>query len=215
MKKGSAMTANKLRYILISALILLFFASAAGFYFVQNLLRAYAKETSSLNSEAAICDQNLAALKNIESYLAAHQQDQDLAQKVVADSKEYRYQNEIVSDISDFADKSGIHITSYDFSSSKDGAAGSTSSTPSTSTTTTPSATPSGGAAAGTSSLKSTTVNVSIQSPVNYTKLLNFISLIEQNTTKMQISGISLTRSDEGGKSKVSSESFDIEVYVR
>lgn len=212
MKKSRALTASKLRYMLITVLVLLFAGGASGFYFVQHLLRGYAKETSTLNSQASISDQNLQALQNIQNYLAAHQEDQDLAQKVVADSKEYRYQNEIVSDISKFANQSGINITAYNFSSdsSTDAASGSATS-PSATNETSPTTSP----ANGVSSLKSTKVNVTIKSPVNYNNLLDFISRIEQNITKMQIAGISLTRSDEDGKSKVSSESFDIEVYVR
>lgn len=216
-KKKTALTAGKLRYILVGTLVLLFLVGGGGFYFAQNLLKSYAKETSTLNSQASISDQNLEALRNIQAYLAAHEQDQELAQKVVADSKQYRYQNEIVGDISKFANQSGISITAYNFTSdSATGTTGSgagTTTPPATGGTATPS--PGSSATGGVSSLKSTTVNVTIRSPVNYTNLLNFISRIEQNITKMQIAGISLTRSDEGGKSQVSSESFDIEVYVR
>lgn len=213
-KKKTALTASKLRYLLLGILVLLFLIGGGGFYFVQNLLKGYAKETSTLNSQASISDQNLEALRNIQAYLANHEQDQELAQKVVADSKQYRYQNEIVSDISKFANQSGISITSYNFTSdSTTGTTGSGTTPPAAGGTAAPSTT--SPATGGVSSLKSTKVNVTIKSPVNYTNLLDFISRIEQNITKMQIAGISLTRSDEGGKSQVSSESFDIEVYVR
>lgn len=216
MKKNKALTAGKLRYILMASLVLLFIIGGGGFYFAQNLLKGYAKETSTLNSQASVSDQNLEALRNIQAYLAAHEQDQELARRVVADSKEYRYQNEIVADISKFAGQSGISITAYNFTSDTStgttgGGSTGTTTPPATGGTTTP-ATPATG---GVSSLKSTKVNVTIKSPVNYAKLLDFISRIEQNITKMQIAGISLTRSDEGGKSQVSSESFDIEVYIR
>lgn len=208
--KRMSLSAVKLRIILLIVLVLTLTAIGAGFYFAQKMLRGYATETSTLNSKVSVSNENIAALKNLQSYLASHKDVQDKTKQIVADSKNYNYQNEIVNDINAFAAKSGISITSYDFST------GASTSTPAPSTAT-PTAPAAGGATtpnATSSALRSTKVSVNIKSPVAYASLLNFIHRIEQNVTKMQIQSISLTKSGDDSK-LVASEGFTIEVYIK
>lgn len=213
-QKKLALTATNLRYVLAAALLLMFAACGAGFYYVHGYLKSYAEEASALNSQAEIGTKNIVALQNIERYIEEHKHEFSIAEKVVAESKSYRYQNEIVNDLSKIADKSGVNITGFQFG---DQAAGATSGSSSSSSST---AAPAAGTAPATPSttaggLKTTKATITISSPVNYDNLLEFISRIERNITKMQIARIAISQTEEGGRNSVASETFEIEVYIR
>lgn len=212
-KSSASLSARSFRYVLLVGFFLLVVLIGVSFYFVATILQGYASETRKLNTEAAISDKNLAALRNIKDYLAAHQAEINRASSVVGSSKQYVYQNQIIDDINAFARSSGVTITSIDFSTTQ---AGNNTTTPSASTS--PSTTPtpptaSPGAVNGSSKLKSTQASVTIKSPVAYTSLLNFIHRIEQNTTKMQIASVSLSKAEHA--SDVTTQAFQIEVYIK
>ncbi len=211
--KKTQLTAKTLQYALILALMVMFCGSAVVFYFVQKQLHTYAQETSQLNSQVLASEQNLNSLKKLQQYLKNHEDDIKLAKKVVGDSQ--NYQNDVLDEISSFAAKSGVTVLSYTFKNSSTGTTGSGSGgAPAPSGTpqqTPPSSSATGG---GISGLKENTFTVTVKSPVSYRKLLEFISRIEQNVTRMQITSVSLVK-DSSNSSSVSTESFEIGVYVR
>lgn len=204
MKKSKGITAQLLKYILLSVLVLSLVAFGGAFYIAREAIGDLAKQTSSLNSEASISDDNLISLQKTKQYLSDHQSEVDRAARIVAESKQYQYQDEIITDLASFAQKSGVIITNYVFDSLQTGSKGSVANKPTQNTATV-------------SGLKAITVQVTLKNPVNYTRLLKFISYIEQNTTKMQISNISLSRDTSEGvaKTDISSQSFSIIVYTR
>lgn len=211
MKPKMKLTAPILRIILLVVLALTLVIGGFGFYLIRQVMSDYAKETSSLNSQASASDQNIRSLQNLQSYLDSHKDDISKVNQVVADSKQYQYQNDIINDLTAFASQSGVSITSFTFTSNASAAA-TTSPAPAATGGTTKPATD---AAPAASSLKSTMVSVAITNPVDYNNLLAFINHIEQNLTKMQVSSVNLTHDPGKGKNEVSSDVFNIEVYVR
>lgn len=213
MKPKMKLTAPTLRIILLIALGLTLAVGAFGFYMLRQVMSDYAKETSSLNSQASASDQNIRSLQKLQAYLDSHKEDISKVNQVVADSKQYQYQNDIINDLTAFANQSGVSITSFTFTSTAAGSAAAATPTP---TAAGSAAKPTGETAApATSALKSTTVSVAITNPVDYNNLLAFINHIEQNLTKMQVSSVNLTHDPGKGKNEVSSDVFNIEVYVR
>ena len=206
---GSAMTATKLRLLLIIGMAMLAVVSSAAFYFIQQRLAEYASEISVLNATAKSGNSDLQTLRSLETRLDEERNAITKARSIVADSQQYRYQDQIVTDIARIAGDSGVVVTQFDFSGASTGG----TTTPTTPTPQ-PSTTTPGSSATGTSSLKSETVNVTIKSPVSYNALMNFIKAIETNPTKMQIATISMT-ADAANPSQVSPQSFTIKVYVR
>ena len=205
MKNLFSSSAAGLRIALSGVLILTLALIGGGFYFAQHTLRSYAQETSILNSQANASTQNLSTLRALEQYLKEHDSDLKRASDVVAESNQYKYQDEIVSDISSFAASSGVTVTSFAFSTA-------TQTTPATpATPLVPGATPTTVPV----SVTPTTATVTLAQPIKYKNLLNFIHKIEQNVTRMQIASISLTRSDGGGDGSVSVNALNIEVYLR
>ncbi len=220
--KNTQLTARSLRIALGLSLVLLMGVIGGGFYFIQAKLRVYAVETSKLNTEASSSQQKIVSLQNLRKSLDNLQPEQELAKRIVAESKQYQYQNEIINDISEIAAASGVTITSYVFSDTASAAGSGAAATPAPApNTATPPATAASGAPgaatptpAATAQLNSKTVTVAFKSPLNYVDFLNFVHRIEQNPTKMQIANInSLSRGDSSDS--VTTESFQIEVYVR
>lgn len=224
--KSVSLNARMLRIILVVSLLLLAGCGIAGFYYMQTILRKDAMEISALNTEAAASEGKITALINIQKYLEEHKDDQLKAAEIVAESKQYKYQNEIIDAVSAIASKSGVTVSSYTFNEAPTGAGGAATPpaaqpTPAPTTPTTPDAAAAGGAGAATpaATLNSKTVTVAIKNPVDYKSLMSFIRRIEQNNTKMQIANVSISRAtSEGGEdisSSVTTNAFEIEVYVK
>jgi hypothetical protein len=200
------MTATKLRFVLSITMLLILVVIVGGFYFAQVQLRNYGRSISQLNADAASGDKNLQILRSLEDKLKAEAPTIKKAQSIVAESKQYKYQDEIVQDLSRNATVSGVTISGFAFTSANATAPGTTSAQ-----TTAP--------AANSSGLRSQTVTVSIVSPVSYDNIMLFIKSIELNPLKMQIASVSLSRyidtDNKFNGNAVTPESFTIEVYVR
>lgn len=197
------MTATKLRLILSCSLVLIAALLAGVFVFFYGQLRDAATDTNHTVVDAAASQNNIATLDKIEDFLKENSQVVERARSIVADSQSYQYQDQIITDLNDFAGRNGVTITNVDFTGTTPPA---TTTTPST-TAPTPSQPTTGG-------IKSTSATITIKTPVNYDNLLRFLESIERNLTKMQISKVSLSRGSAEGNDIVS-DALTIEVYIR
>lgn len=204
--KLSINSATRLRLVLFIILGLLIAAAVALSAFGIQYLNTQALEVQQVVYDATNGDQKLQRIQQLSTKL---QQDQDAvlrAKQVVAESKSYKYQDVIIRDLQTMASRAGVSITNFDFISGA-AAGGSAPTAPTTQTPAAPAA--SGG-------LRSTTVNITLKTPVNYRNLLTFIHYIEQNLTKMQIARIGLSNAgSEISSSSVTSEALTLEVYIR
>lgn len=200
-KSFSRLSAVQLRMILFVSLGAIILLGATGFYFIQQHLRNFAVEVSHASEDARTSDNDIAALKKLQKQLAENQDNIKRTQSIVADSKSYKYQDQIIKDLNTYASRSGIGITRFTFD---DAAAGPGAKT-----------TPTAGAAAPAtiSGLKSTSVSIGLKTPTQYKNLMNFVHAIEQNLTKMQIAGLSLNKGDN--PTEVSISALTIEVYIQ
>lgn len=189
--------ASKLRIILASSIILLIGISIGLFLFFRGQLVGYAEQVKTANTKASVSQSDINMLENLQKELDSNQVAVNRAKNIVADSQNYKYQNQIIDDITTYAKKANVTISGYGFT------------TDSTAGTTGSSAT--GGPAAPTG-LKSVGVSVGIKSPVDYESIIRFIHYIEANLTKMQVSGISLTGD---GSTNVTASPITIQVYTR
>ncbi|HSW91458.1 MAG TPA: hypothetical protein VLG09_02335 [Candidatus Saccharimonadales bacterium] len=188
------LTAATFRLILSASLVVITGIGITLFSLANDQLRSVATDVSHVVVDANASQDNLTTLEKIKKTLASEQDIVARTNQIVAESKSYEYQDQIVTDLNGYASKAGIAITNLDFSA---GAAK------------TPGAT---AAPVVTSGLHSTSVTVTIQNPVGYNQLLQFMKSLEQNLTKMQISKVSLSRGEGGG---VTSDAFAIEVYIK
>jgi len=220
-EKKLTMTAVLFRNIFIGLLALSLTIGIALASLGIKQLQSTADTVQTVVNEADTIDQTNNRTTVLWNELQQNQQVVKRAGQVVAESKSYAYQDVIVRDLRNFAQKADITITDYDFTIS--------SSAASTTTTQPEPAAPEGtgnsgavsnGAAGGApaaeaSTLKTTSVTVTVATPVNYKNLLRFIHYIEQNLTKMQISKVSLSRIANENPNTVNSDALTIEVYIQ
>lgn len=212
MKKGVKLNAILLRRILIVSLVFISLFGIGIFSYSYSILSKFADETSQTASQAVASDDSLSDIAKMETSLKEEKDAVERASKIVAQSKSYQYQDQIISDLNGFANKAGVKITGISFNDGS--AASSSNAASSTSTPTNSSAT-----SAPSTGLKSTTASVTIENPVEYRSILNFIYLIEQSLTKMHISSVSLSHSSDGqegtSRTSVTSDALTIEVYLQ
>lgn len=208
--KKEFLTPARLRIMLAASLLVIALAMAGIFSVAQNILRSQAKIVSDASAQSQSSADLVQSLDTTKRQLAKNQSAIERASAVVAESKHYQYQNQIITDLTQFANNNGVTITSISFpTTSGSGTASSSTATPTTPAT--PTSPAAGGASPTPSGVKSITASIAIKSPVGYANLLNFVNAIQNNLTKMQVSSLSLTSGDGG----VSSQTLNIQVYVR
>jgi hypothetical protein len=191
-----------LSIIFFTMISLLAVVSWLGFNYVSDS----AKDVRSVVEVAATNDAKLSNLKQEIRDMEKYQEEAILAKNVVAESRQYQYQNDIIADLSRYAKASGLQVLSYDFENTTEA-----SGTSSSSAVTTPSTTSS---VAG---LKTTKVSVSFKNPVMFTDLMKFLQSVESNNMRMQVASVALSRptGEEAAAGTVGSDALTIEVYIR
>lgn len=195
------LTATKLRLVLIASMLLLIILTTLAFLSFRQLLIDYSAEVNGDNLAANASSDEIARLEKLKGELENDRVAVTRAQKIVADSKSYQYQNQILSDITTYANSAGVTINGFAFNSSD------SSSTPGATPTPLPTA------QAVSTTLKSTEATISVESPTSYKSIMNFIYAIEQNLTRMQVTGVSIAKDPE--TNKVIVNPINIKVYTR
>lgn len=220
--KRSSMTPVKLRLILVACLVLLVGAGVGIFMVGYNILADYSAKARTTAAEAQASNSSLQNLIVVKRELAEKEEAIERASQIVAASKSYVYQDQIIRDINNFANNAGLSVTNITFADTKvtPTSAAPTSTTGSTTTgSNTTAAGPTGGtgATSGTvpSGVKSMTATVTLKNPVDYNAMLKFIHSIEESLFKMRISQVTLSRPADAKTNEVTSDVLTIEVYVR
>lgn len=184
-KKSNSMTPEKLRLVLIGSMFLMIIGSGGLFWlFREQVLIPNANKVAEVSSTAQSRDSEVSQLKRVQEILERDKDTVDRAAKIVADTKFYQYQDQIIKDLTAYAKTTGVTILKYDFNN---GAA------------------PSGvaaqpaGAATDPSGVKSVSVAVTLTNPLPYNNLMRFVHAIEANLTKMQLAGIAISTDPSGG----------------
>ena len=201
MKKG--LTASSARIVLALFLLIILAAMVAGSYFAYSFLSTTSKEVADMQTEASAVDMKIQNLLKLKDQLEKNPVATKKAEQIVAESKSYQYQNQIINDLSIYAAKANVPIQSFTFQDSSTSSAKSSSSS---SQTTTKKPTSVNG-------VKSITVSIQLGDKVPYNNLLHFLYLVENNVTRMQIYGVSISRGEQRGE--VSAQSLELGVYVR
>lgn len=201
MKKG--LTASSARIVLALFLLIILAAMVAGSYFAYSFLSTTSKEVADMQTEASAVDMKIQNLLKLKDQLEKNPVATKKAEQIVAESKSYQYQNQIINDLSIYAAKANVPIQSFTFQDSSTSSAKSSSSS---SQTTTKKPTSVNG-------VKSITVSIQLGDKVPYNNLLHFLHLVENNVTRMQISGVSISRGEQRGE--ISAQSLELGVYVR
>ncbi len=205
-------TPAMLRLILIGCLLLLVAGGVGVFMAGNQILTKYAGDAQAKSAEARAGESVVQDLQKTKAILAANADTAKRASLIVAESTSYAYQDQIITDINNFASNAGLSITSITFADTKvSPTAGASAGVKA----------PVAGAAAAPSApaptgIKSTTASVTLKNPVPYGSLLQFIHSVQNSLFKMRISQVSLSpSSDSKNADSVASNVFNIEVYIR
>lgn len=213
----SRLSPVKLRLILIACLVLLVGAGGGVFMVGYNVLADYSAKARTTAAEAQASNSSLQNLIVVMRELAEKQDTVERASQIVAASKSYVYQDQIIRDINNFANNAGLSVTNITFADAKvtptTPSAATTSSSPTTANNS--SAAAAGNASAVPSGVKSMTATVTLKNPVDYNAMLRFIHSIEGSLFKMRISQVTLSRPADAKGNEVTSDVLTIEVYVR
>lgn len=206
-RKREKMTpAVTMRIVFALSLVLILVGMGVVVYFGYTMLQGTAEEVSKVQTEAKAVDAKVQNLARLEKEMEKYKDSVAKAQQLVAETRQYQYQNQIINDLTTYASQSGVGIAGFTFAS---GSTGSKSSSGSSSTS---GASGSTGASTG-AGPKSIKVSVRLNEKTDYMALLRFMHLIEQNLTRMQIASVSMSKAEGAGQ--VNTQTLDVEVYVR
>ncbi len=188
----SKLNAKGLRMILIVMILAIVGLSATGFYFAQKWLLDQATAISQTVAESNASGTDLQAVHQLQVQLDAQQAVATKANSLVASS--LTYQSQAISDINKYADAAGIKISNFSFAQAA--AAGATVTSSKTSSNT-------------------SSITATLASPTSYQGLLKFMSYIEGNIPKMQVSSLNLGRIEGGSSDSVRIDQITIDVYTQ
>lgn len=201
-KNSRSLSPTKLRIMLIATIVLLIASSGAGFWLFRSQMVTYAEQVNKAAVEATVSENDVRTLQTLKSKLAEDTVAITRAKNIVASSQFYQYQDQAINELSRYAKAAGVTISAYGF----DGDQTAGGAAPAADPTTAPAVAPAG--------IKTTSVVVTVKSPLNYQALLRFIHSIELNLTRMQLTGISVTLSPEN-PNMVSVNPLTVEIYTR
>lgn len=191
----SDLTAVKLRSLLVFGLIVTFGAAIAGFYYGFGWIKSYADTVNQTVVAAQAVSVSSGSSSQIQQKLSEQQSLIDSVNSLFALST--NYQTQAIKDIYLYASKAGINVSDIKLD------------TPPAAAATTPTTTPQ------TSTAATKPVSVSLSSPVSYSSLLRFLTYIETNIPKMQVSGVEMSRPTDGSVDSVLITAVTINIYVR
>lgn len=188
------MTASKLTKIFLALIASIIMVSGAGLYFGSEILRQKALETDRKKTDAQILTDNIAKLKRLQTELNDKAEIVERANQIVSESRQYQYQDQVVRDVTAYASRAGVSISGFNFTESA---------------TSIPQ--PGDPVIAGVKKLEAT---VTLRTPIKYDNFLTFLKAIEQNLTKMQVTGVNMSP-DTKDSEAINNPSIGLQVYVR
>lgn len=189
--KSKKINAISLRATLVILVILLCALIGAGFYYAQNYLVNYASDVSQTVARSKSGGSDLQSLQALQSQLDNLQGATTKASSLSISKS--MYETQAINDLNTYASRSGIKILSYSFSAN------------------TPAQT-----APKTKTVGSTSsATIKVESPISYTKLIDFMSYIESNLPKMQISSLTINKGSGSGPGMVNVNDIVVDIQVK
>lgn len=189
-KKKSPLSAIGLRRIFITSIIFMIILLIFGFSWLSQRLEDQHREADHAKIDAEIARSNVAQLQQLRTYIDDNQATINRAEAIVSEASQYQHQ--VIRDIDTFASQTGVTVQGYNFESAEGGGASTT-------------------AASGTIA---TNVTVTLKNPVSFTNYMRFLKAIEQNLTRMQVTGVSISP-DGNDPHLVSNPQIGLEVYLK
>lgn len=189
-KKKRSLSAIGLQRIFIASIVLMIILLIFGFSWLSQSLEEQHISTDHVKIDAEIARNDISQLRQLEGYIEDNQETIDRAQAIVSEASQYQHQ--VIRDIDAFAAQTNVTIQGYNFEPAEGGT----------------------NATAASGSTTATNVTVTLNNPVTFTDYMRFLKAIEQNLTRMQVTGVSM--SPEGNNPDlVSNPQVGLEVYLK
>jgi hypothetical protein len=182
------MTATKLRYVLAGLIVVLLGGFGAGTWWVQGILAEKVRETEHAKIDAELSATEVQQLKQLDKQLEEQEDVVQRAKQIAASSAQYQYQDQVIQDVSNYAARYGIQVSTFDFSSK------------------TTSSSTAGGA-------KKTPFTVTLKGPLSFVTYMRFLRDIEGNLTKIQVT--SMTLAPDKDPNNITNPSLSCEVFLK
>jgi len=177
-------------WALYALIVVIVGAIGFGVYETHQKLSASVIHVDHLKIDSELNQQGLDNARKLRRALDENRDSVARAAAIVADTKYYEYQDQIVHDISSYAAAANLTVLGFDFTTSGTGTKTSIK------------------------GIKTVVATVSLKSPVAYTDYLRFLKLIERNLTKMQVTQLDISN-DLKTAGAISSPIITLEVFVR
>lgn len=185
--------------LLMGLIALLVVLAGVGYYYGSEFLRQTVIQTSHIKTDASLSESNIAKLKKLETELEDKKEVVARTTQIISESSEYQYQDQIVRDINAYASRAGVKVIGYDF-----GDGGKKIQRP-TANKKQPIV------IKGVTTLNAT---LTLATPIKYDNFLKFLKAIEQNLTKMQVTGVNMSPDTQDSNS-ISNPSVGLQIYVK
>lgn len=189
--KSFSLKASIFSYILGALMAIVIIGAFVGAYYLNGFLIQKKDEVSKVENDVVANESSIGLAQALEQYIKNNRKDIDLVKKVVSDTKEYQYQDDIINDIVTYAAQTGLKLLSVTFPTSISSSSSKDKSAP----------------------VKTMQAVIEIDKEFSYDKYINFIYKIEQNISKMKILQISIDLGKEAGS--ITGSSIKLEVYVK
>ena len=177
-------------WALYGLIVVLLAGAGYGAYVMHQKLSGYATEVNHLSIDSELNQQSIENAKKLRRVLDENQENATRAAAIVADTKYYQYQDQIVQDVTSYASASGLTVLGFDFSTNGKAAK------------------------SRVTGINTVVATISLQNPVPYNNYLKLLKLIERNLTKMQVTQLDISN-DLKAPATISSPVITLEVYVR
>ena len=189
--RSFSLKASIFSYILGALMAIVIIGAFVGAYYLHVFLIQKKDEVSKVENDVVANESSIGLAQALEQYIKNNRKDIDLVKKVVSDTKEYQYQDDIINDIVTYAAQTGLKLLSVTFPTSISSSSSKDKSAP----------------------VKTMQAVIEIDKEFSYDKYINFIYKIEQNISKMKILQISIDLGKEAGS--ITGSSIKLEVYVK
>ncbi len=184
--KKTGMKATSLRSLLTFLIVILIAGTVVGFYLGLQLVREASVEVSHTAQDAQASGKAIDELQQLKVTLTQSQALVTKANQLFTTST--GYQAQALKDVQKYASETGVTISKTNFDTGANDPNLSTNAKP---------------------------FSITLQSPVSYSKLINFLDAIEGNLPKMQVTSMELTRPAAGGIDNVGIGDVKIVVSTR
>ena len=188
------LNAQLIQYMLIALSLVVIGCIVWIFITANSMLAAKAIEVDHAKIDAELAQEEISRLKLLKKTLSDDKEIIEKARRIVAESQMYKFQDQVIDEITVYAQKAGIDVIGYDFT---------VKGTSSQKSTTTSSKLP-----------QKTIVTVKTASNVSYTSYLKFLKYIENNVTKMQMAGIAI-KPVVIDPNRLDSTILELEIFLR